>query len=55
MPSSNNFNTRIVLFGTRFAQAARPPLTRSGQDAVPERLVFFPGTFDALAAAVMTK
>ena len=52
MPS-NDFNTRIVLFGHDFAQA------RALADAVGktpfQNVSYFPGTFDALAAAVKTQ
>ena len=52
MPS-NDFNTRIVLFGRDFAQA------RALADAVGktpfQNVSYFPGTFDALAAAVKTQ
>ena len=51
MPN-NDFNTRIVLFGLDFAQA------RALADAVGktpfQNVSYFPGTFDALAAAVKT-
>ena len=49
MPS-NDFNTRIVLFGRDAAQA------RALADAMAktpfQNVSYFPGTFDALAAAV---
>jgi hypothetical protein len=49
----NDFNTRIVLFGRDFAQA------RALADAVGktpfQNVSYFPGTFDALAAAVKTQ
>jgi rhodanese-related sulfurtransferase len=52
MPS-NDFNTRIVLFGRDFAQA------RALADAVGktpfQNVSYFPGTFEALAAAVKTQ
>ena len=52
MPS-NDFNTRIVLFGRDFAQA------RALADAVGktpfQNVWYFPGTFEALAAAVKTQ
>lgn len=52
MPN-NDFNTRIVLFGLDFAQA------RALADAVGktpfQNVSYFPGTFDALAAAVKTQ
>jgi rhodanese-related sulfurtransferase len=52
MPS-NDFNTRIVLFGHDSAQA------RALADAVGktpfQNVSYFPGTFDALAAAVKTQ
>ena len=52
MPS-NDFNTRIVLFGRDFAQA------RALADAVGktpfQNVSYFPGTFEALAAAVKTR
>jgi rhodanese-related sulfurtransferase len=52
MPS-NDFNTRIVLFGRDFAQA------RALADAVGktpfQNVSYFPGTFDALSAAVRTQ
>ena len=52
MPS-DDFNTRIVLFGRDFAQA------RALADAVGktpfQNVSYFPGTFDALSAAVKTQ
>jgi rhodanese-related sulfurtransferase len=52
MPT-NDFNTRIVLFGRDFAQA------RALADAVGktpyQNVSYFPGTFDALAAVVKTR
>jgi rhodanese-related sulfurtransferase len=52
MPN-NDFNTRIVLFGLDFAQA------RALADAVGktpyQNVSYFPGTFEALAAAVKTR
>jgi len=52
MPS-NDFNTRIVLFGRDFAQA------RALADAVGktpyQNVSYFPGTFEALSAAVRGK
>jgi rhodanese-related sulfurtransferase len=52
MPS-NDFNTRIVLFGRDFAQ------TRALADAVGktpyQNVSYFPGTFEALSAAVGVK
>jgi hypothetical protein len=52
MPS-NDFNTRIVSFGRDFAQA------RALADAVGktpfQNVSYFPGTFDALSAAVRTQ
>ena len=52
MPS-DDFNTRIVLFGRDFAQA------RALADAVGktpfQNVSYFPGTFDALSATVKTQ
>ncbi len=52
MPS-NDFNTRIVLFGRDGAQA------RALADAIGktpmQNVSYFPGTFEALAAAVKTQ